>query len=125
MRFRCMLHIFYLDVTKVDLVLHIYTYIASVCFKCFSCFKHMLQVFYLDTTYGAVAIHVYCKCMFQMFHMFQTYAASVSSGCCICFRHMLQASIQNVSSISDVCCKRMFVNISHVLDAYFRSAFIL
>jgi hypothetical protein len=44
------------------------------------------------------------------------YVASVSygccksrSGCCICckcFRGMLQAFVQNVSSVSDVCCKR-------------------
>jgi hypothetical protein len=44
MRFRCMLHIFQLDVVKVDL----YMYVASVCFKYFSYFKHMLQVFHLD-----------------------------------------------------------------------------
>jgi hypothetical protein len=57
-----------------------------------------------------------------MFHILQ---------CCICFRHMLQASIQKVSSVSDVCCKcvyqdvvvaihicskRMFANISPVSD---------
>jgi hypothetical protein len=71
MRFRCMLHIFHLDVAKVDLVLHIlqwlYTYVASIWFKCLVCFKHMLQVFYLDVAYVALAIHIYCKCMFQMF----------------------------------------------------------
>jgi hypothetical protein len=35
-----MVHVFYLNVAKVDLVLHIlqwlYTYIASVCLKCFT-----------------------------------------------------------------------------------------
>jgi hypothetical protein len=36
-------------------------YVASVCFKCFSCFRRMLQVFYLDI---AVAIHICCKHMF-------------------------------------------------------------
>ena len=49
-------------VAKVDLVLHMlqrpYTYAASVCFKCFSCFKRTLQVFYLDVAYVAVAIYV-------------------------------------------------------------------
>jgi hypothetical protein len=76
-----MLHIFFLDVAKVDLVLHIcndYTRMSSVCFKCFDCFKCMLQVFYLDVAYVAVAIDVCCKCIFQMFHLFQTYVASVS-----------------------------------------------
>jgi hypothetical protein len=105
-RFRYMLHMFHLDVAKVDLVLHmlqwLYTYVASVCFKCF---KHMFQVFYLDIAYVAAAIHVCRKCMFQMFHLFQTYFTSVSSGCCICFRYMLQASIQNVSSVLDICYK--------------------
>jgi hypothetical protein len=125
---------FHLDVAKVDLVLHmlqwLYTYASTVCF---SCFKRMLQVFYLDVAYIAVAIHVCYKCMYQMFHLFQTYVASVLSGCCICFRHTLRASIQIVSSVSEVgckcvsldvvvvvhiCCKRMFVNVSYVLDVY-------
>jgi hypothetical protein len=35
-----------------------YTYIVSVCFKCFNYFKCMLQVFYLDVTYVAVVIHL-------------------------------------------------------------------
>ena len=68
MSFKCMLHMFHLDVAKVDLVLHmlqwLYMYVASVCFKCLSCFKYMLQVFYLDIAYVAVAMHVCCKCMF-------------------------------------------------------------
>jgi hypothetical protein len=65
------LHIFYLDVAKVDLVLHmlqlLYTYVTSVCFSCLKC---MLQVFHLDVAYVAVAIHVCCKCVFQMFQLF-------------------------------------------------------
>ena len=73
MRFRHMLYMFYLDVAKVDLVLHIlkwlYTYVASVCFKYFSCFKRMLQVFYLNVAYVAVAIPICCKRMFQIFHV--------------------------------------------------------
>jgi hypothetical protein len=68
MRFRCMLHIFYLDVAKVDLVLHmlqwLYIYISSVCSKCFSCFKCILQVCLFDVAYVALAIHICCKCMF-------------------------------------------------------------
>jgi hypothetical protein len=81
-------------------------YVASVCFKCFDCFKHMLQVFYLDIAYVAVAIHVCSKCftcfkpMLQVFHldivyvamlhMFQTYVTSVYSKYFICFKRMLQ-----------------------------------
>jgi hypothetical protein len=115
----------------------LYTYVSSVCFKCFICFKRMLQVFYLDVAYVAVAIHVCCKCMFQMFHLFQTYVASVSSRYCICFRQMLRAFIQNVSSILNVYykfvyldviiaihiyCKRMFVNASSFSDVCYKSA---
>jgi hypothetical protein len=83
MRFRCMLHTFYLNIAKVDFVLHMlqrpYTYVVSVCFKCFSCFKRMLQVFCLYIVYVALTIHVCCKCMFQMFYLFQTYVVSVLS----------------------------------------------
>jgi hypothetical protein len=68
MCFICMLHMFRLDVAKVDLMLHmlqwLYMCVASIYFKCFSCFKCMLQVFYLDVTYVIVAIHVCCKCVF-------------------------------------------------------------
>jgi hypothetical protein len=85
-------------------------------------------MFNLDVAYVAMVIHVYCKCMFQTFHLFYTYVASVLSGCPYV---MLQASIQNVSYISDVCCryvyldvavaihiscKHMFINVSPVSD---------
>jgi hypothetical protein len=56
----------------------LYTYVANVCFKCFSCFKRTLQVFYLDVTYVALPIH------------------------------MLQEYVVNVSSVSDVCCSKCF-----------------
>jgi hypothetical protein len=52
-------------------------YVASICFKCFICFRSMLQVFHMDVAkvdrdvaHGAMDIHVCCKCMFQMFHLF-------------------------------------------------------
>jgi hypothetical protein len=116
MRFKCMLHMFYLDVAKVDLVLHmlqwLYTYVASVCFKCFSCFKRILQVFYLDVAYVALALHVCCKYRFKMFQLFQTYVASVLSRCCLCCSahiHMLQTYVINVSCVSDVCCSQCFM----------------
>jgi hypothetical protein len=76
-----MLHMFYLDIVKVVLMLHmlqwLYTYVANVCFK------RMLQVFYLDVAYVALAIHVGRKCMFQMFSLFQKYFASVLFRCCL------------------------------------------
>ena len=67
-----------------------------------------------------------------MLQVFRLYVAYISD--------MLQASIQNVSSVSDVCCKcvyldvvvaihicckRMFVNVSPVSDVYCRSASVL
>jgi hypothetical protein len=55
----------------------LYTYVASVCLKCFIYFKRMLQVFYLDVAY--VSTHT----------------------------HMLQAYVVNVSSVSDVCCSKL------------------
>ena len=58
----------------------LYTYVAIVYFKYFSCFKRMLQVFYLDVAYVAVAIPICCKRMFV-----------------------------NVSFISDVCFSKCFV----------------
>jgi hypothetical protein len=143
MCFRCMLHMFHLDVAKVDLVLHmlqwLYTYVASVCFKCFSYFKRMLQLFYLDIGYVAVAIHVCCKCMFECFTCFrpmlqvfhldvayvQTYVASIYSKCFICFRRMLQMCLYVCCSCYTYICKCMFVNVSLVLDVCCRSSYML
>jgi hypothetical protein len=89
----------------------------------------MLQVLYMDIAYVAVAIYVCCKCMLQMFHLFQTYIESVSSRCCICcnveyvanvyskcficLRHTMQLYLDVVVAIY-ICCKRMFVNVSPV-----------
>jgi energy-converting hydrogenase Eha subunit C len=61
---------FHLDVAYVAVAIHVccksmfqifhllYTYVASLCFKYFTCFKRMLQVFYLDVAYVAVIIHI-------------------------------------------------------------------
>jgi hypothetical protein len=114
MRFRCVLHMFHLDVTKVDLVLHmlqgLYTYVVSVCFKCLAvsniCYKcfiwilHMLQWLYM---YVASVCFTCFRPMLQMFYLDVAYIAY--------FRHMSQASIQNVSSISDVCCKCVYLDV--------------
>jgi hypothetical protein len=124
MHFRCMLHIFQLDVAKVDL----YRYVANVCLKCFSCFKRMLQVFHLNVAYIVVIIHVYCKCVFQMFQLFHldvacfyldvhmlqwlyTYVASVYSKCFTFFIRMLQVfylDVAYVTVVIHICCKHMF-----------------
>jgi hypothetical protein len=39
-------------------------YVASVCSKCFTYFRHMLQAFYLDVACVAMVIHICCKHMF-------------------------------------------------------------
>jgi hypothetical protein len=75
------LHVFYLDVVKVD----------------------------LDVAHVAMVIHVCFKCMFQIFLLFQTYVASVLSGCCSDYTHISQAYLPIVSSVSDVYCNKFFV----------------
>jgi hypothetical protein len=47
----------------------LYTYVSSVCSKCFICF-----------------LDVRGKCFIWMLHMFHTYVASVLSGCYICLQ---------------------------------------
>ena len=54
-----------------------HTYVASVCFKCFSCFKRMLQVFYLDVAYVFT-------------HMLQVYVPSVLEVCRIQVFHAIR-----------------------------------
>jgi hypothetical protein len=117
MRFICM---FYLDIACVSsrccICCNGIHYVASVYFKCFSCFKSMLQVFYLNVAYIAMAIDVCCKCMFQMFQLFETYVASVLSICCICctgYTHMLQVYMFQL--FSKVCYK-CFIWILHMLQ---------
>jgi hypothetical protein len=76
-----MLHVFHLDLAKVD----------------------------WDVTHVAMAIHVCFKCIFQMFQLLQTYVASVLSGCCSGYTHMLQAYDPNISYVSDICCSKFFM----------------
>jgi hypothetical protein len=61
----------------------LYTYVASVCFKCFSCFKRVLQVFYLDVAYVVMAIHICCKRMFVNISFVSDYVAP-NALCCKC-----------------------------------------
>jgi hypothetical protein len=78
-----MLQVFYLDVAKVDLVLHMFlavlqvfkTYVATV----LAIFKRMLQVFYMDVAKVDRVLHMFLRCF-----------ASVSEVCCKYFRCMLQ-----------------------------------
>jgi hypothetical protein len=64
-----MLHVFYLDVAKVD----------------------------LDVTHVAMAIYVRCNCMFQMFYLFFRHMLQVLFRCYICLTYMLQEFYLNVA----------------------------
>jgi hypothetical protein len=101
---------FQMDVAKVDRDV---TYVAIVCYQYFICvfgrmsqvclsrycicFTHMLHVFYLGVAYVCKGFQVFyssvskacCKCVFQMFLLFQTNVASVLSECCSVYTHML------------------------------------
>jgi hypothetical protein len=81
----------------------------------------MLHVFYLDVVYVAMTIHVCCKCMFQIFQLFQrmlqvfyldvSYVASVCFKCFSCFKCMLQVSCLDVAYVAlaiSICCNCMF-----------------
>jgi hypothetical protein len=72
----------------LHILLWLYTYVSSVCFEYFRCFRLKLQVFHLNVAkvdlnvaYVAMTIYACFKQMFQVFHLFQTYVASVSFGC--------------------------------------------
>jgi hypothetical protein len=103
-------------------------HVASVCSKCFICFRRTLQAFfYLDVAHVS---HICCKSMFEMFQLFQSYVAisvfmlqvaSVFIWMLHCFTYMLQVYVLNVSSASDVCyLKKCF----HVVSvSYFRGMF--
>ena len=43
--------------------------------------------------------------------------------CCKCFRGMLQASVQSVSSVSDICCKRFDLDVAYVSHICCKSMF--
>lgn len=49
----CMYFIWILHMLK-----WLYMYVANVCFRCISCFRHILQVFYLSVSHVVVVIHI-------------------------------------------------------------------
>jgi hypothetical protein len=85
----------------------LYTYVLSVCHKCFIYSRGLLQVFYLDVT--KVDLDVAYTCMLQayvsnVFRCFVCMFASVSSECCICnvfqvFSQVFQTLASSVSSV--------------------------
>jgi hypothetical protein len=105
-----MVHMFHLDVAKVDLVLHMLQWL-------------MLQVYVSNVS--AVS-NICCKCFIWILHICwnsYTYVASVRF---ICFRRMLQVFYLDVPSVSvaiHVCCKRLF-KMFQLFQTYVASVFI-
>ena len=63
--------------------------------------------------------------MFQVFQMFHGYVSSVSYGCCISQKNMDVAKVdQDVASVSEVCCKRLF-KMFHLFQTYVQAFFDL
>jgi hypothetical protein len=76
-------------------------YVAMYVSKCFRCYKR----------YVASVLHGCCKSRLR---------------CCICCkwsRVMLQVFVQNVSSVSDVCCKHFYLDVAHVSHICCKSMF--
>ena len=101
--FRGMLHVFYMDVSKMDRDVAHVTMVAHVCCK------RLFKMFHLFFQTYVVSVFIW------MLHMFYTYVVSVLSACCVClqwfssvfrcfckcFRRMFQ--VLHLSSF--VCCK--------------------
>jgi hypothetical protein len=45
--------------------------------------------------------------------------------CCKCFRGMLQAFVQNISSVSNMCCKHFDLDVAYVSHIYVARASVL
>ena len=68
----------------------LYTYVLSVCFKYFSCFKLMLPIFYLDVA----CVYLDVVCLLSRFCI-----------CCNGYSRMLQVYVSNIPFVLDVCWK--------------------
>ena len=66
-------------------------------------FQGMLQVFYVDVA---------------KINRDVAYVASILEACCKCFKGMLQAFVINISSVSDICCKRFDLDVAYVSHIY-------
>jgi hypothetical protein len=110
--FQRMLQLFHMNVA----------YVASVCSKCFICFRsYVCKCFYLDVAYVSHILQEYvpmvsvvsvlcyskcfhvasCKCFIRMLHMYHTHVLSVYFKCLICFRHMLHSSVSCLEVCSE------------------------
>ena len=68
--------------------------------------------------------------MLQVFHIDVAkvdrdiaYVAIVSEAYCKCFKDILQAFVQNVSSVSDICWKRFYLDAAHISHICCKSMF--
>jgi hypothetical protein len=85
----------------------LYTYVSSVCSKCFVCFRRILQVFYLDIAkldWDVAYIYI-CKC-FMCFHIF-------FNGYIRVFKFFLVCLLVYVASVSSRCCKSR-LSVAHI-----------
>jgi hypothetical protein len=119
---------FYLDIAKLDLVLHmlqcLYTYVAIVCFGCFQTYVAsglsgccICCTGYTRTLQVYVQMFSYFKYMLQVFYLNIAYVAVDIHVCCICFKCfsyfkcMLQTFYLNVAYVIvaiPIYCKSMF-----------------
>jgi hypothetical protein len=91
---------FYLDVVKVDLdvafvAMATHVYVASVCSKCFICFRCMLKLFHLGVT-KVDGCWICCN-------------GCVASVCSKYFRRMLQLFNMGVAKVWSCCCSSSMV----------------
>jgi hypothetical protein len=102
------------------------THVASVCLKCFGCFRGISQVFQMNVTkvdrnvaYVAMVVHVCCKDLFLMFYLCLNILLQVCLfGCCIRF-HIYVASV-----LSRYCiCLQWFSSVFHIFLQVFQSMF--
>jgi hypothetical protein len=86
-------------------------HVAGVQFKCFRYFRGMFQLFHTDVVidrdvaHVAMTIHVCCKCMFQMFLLFQCMLQVYILNNLAFFKRMLQVFYLDVAYVASVCFK--------------------
>jgi hypothetical protein len=72
-----------------------------------ACCKHLFEMFHLFQTYVASVCFKYFRYSRNMLEVFHIDVAKLIGNAYVvkCFKGMLQAFVQNISSVSDVCCK--------------------
>jgi hypothetical protein len=78
----------------------LYTYISSVCSKCFICFKRTLQVFHLDVAKQDRDVAYICKCFRCFSYVYWCFILIFAMA-----THVFPSFFWCFVSVSDVCCK--------------------